>query len=150
MLLFLFLTAAESSNGLDLPPANDLLGRWMAFAVAILVPLSAIAAAKVQAKKNPINGPTPTVSPDSATPRLDVGQAYLAQFVTHLTDRVKLTEAKNEDLERKFLDVLEKYATTRAELATTNARLEAVTADNVDLRDEVNVLTGQLRGRGNV
>lgn len=122
----------------------------MAFAVAVIVPLSAIAAAKIQAKKNPINGPAPLPVVDSTTPRLDVGQAYLAQFVTHLTDRVKLTEAKNEDLERKYLELLEKYATTRAELATTNTRLEAVTADNVDLRDEVNVLTGQLRGRGNV
>lgn len=149
MLLFLLLTAAEQ-GGLDLPPADDRLGQLLAWSAAILVPASAVVAAKIQARKNPINGPTPIPAPDSATPRLDVGQAYLAQFVTHLTDRVKLTEAKNEDLERKFLELMEKYATTRAELATTNARLEAVTADNVELRDNVNVLTGQLRGRGNV
>lgn len=144
MLLFLLLIAAAP----DLPPAaDDPAGLWIARAIAVLVPISAIIAAKIQAKKNPSNGPTPLASPDSSTPRLDVGQAYLAQFVTHLTDRVRLTEAKNEDLERKYLEVLEKYATTRADLATTNVRLEAVLADNVELRDEVNILRGRLRGR---
>lgn len=160
MLLLLLIAASTTSTGpLDSSSAADPTSRWIALAVAFLPVAGSIIAAKIQAKRNPTNGPNPLV--ESATPRLDASQGYLERYVKHLDDQVKATEqryeerlraaeAKYEDLERRFLTAFQERAQTQIQLSTVTAQLEAMKADNADLRDRVHELQGRLRGRNDV
>lgn len=149
MLLLLLYLAADPGSNLDLPPADDPTGRWIATSIAALTVIGPLIAARIQAKKSPANGPTSPATDPSATPRLDATQGYLERYVASLEHRVEQTEARNAELDRKYLELLDKYAATNAKLATTQAQLEAVHHDNLELRDEVHLMRGQLRGRGN-
>ena len=151
LLLVLIYSFAEPGTNLDLPPADDPTGRWIATGVAVLTVIGPLIAARIQAKKGSANGPVTTVADPSAssTPRLDVTQDYLQKYIASLEKRVEQTEAKNEEAERRYLDLLAKYADVNAKLATTNAQLENVHAANLELRDQLHLLQGQLRGRGN-
>lgn len=148
LLMFLLYTVAEPGSQLDLPPADDPAGRWIATTVAVLTVLGPLAAAKLQAKKGATNGPSPSTPVESATPRLDVTQGYLERYVASLEKRVEHTEAKNDELDRKNLELLDKLSAATAQIATMSVQLEQVHAANLELRDQVHMMQGQLRGRG--
>lgn len=142
LLLLLIATVVATTTpgtGLELPaPAPDPKGQWLALVVAVLPVIGSIVAAKIQAKRGQFNGLEPLFV--GQTPRLDVGQEYLERYVQNLDDQINTLKIKNDDLEQKFLQVLEDRATIRAQL-------EAMRVDNIELRDEINVLRGRLRGR---
>jgi septal ring factor EnvC (AmiA/AmiB activator) len=144
LLWTLFLAVEPGTGGLDLPPKDDLAGRWIVGAVLILTPLIPYLVAKVQAKKPASNGPTPLTA-DSATPRIDAGQQYLERFVKSLEDRIKATEAKNEDLSQQVQKLLQERATFAAQVESLHADVVELRADNVELRAE----NRALRSRGN-
>lgn len=142
MLLYLLLSAVAPGNGgLDIPPADDPTGRIIVIVVAGLAVLGPYITAKVAAKKGASNGPVPLASPDSPTPRLDLGQQYLERYVKGLEDSVKSVESENVDLRKQLLGLIEDRATFRAQN-------EALRADIAGLREEIHELRGQLRGRG--
>lgn len=141
MLLWLLLTITTDPS-LDLPPVEDPVGRLIATIVAVAIPVSAVAVARIQAKKAPGHSPLPLPGVDSPTPRMDLGQEYLAKFVQHLENSDRLTNAKYDDLNAKYLDLLEKYA-------TISARYEVLRVEANELRNEVHVLRGRVQGRGN-
>lgn len=146
MLLWLLVTLVEpGGGGLDLPPADDPVGRWIVGAVMLLTPTLPLLLAKLQSKKPASNGPTPLTS-GVDTPRLDVGQQFLERFVKGLEDRVAVTEAKNEDLDRRYQVLLEERAMFRTQVENLKADNVELRADNVELRAEVRAMRSRLNG----
>lgn len=142
-LWLLILSNVEPGAGIDLPPATDTTGRWIVGTVMLAIPICSVLAAYFQSKKPKTNGPSLTTS-FSDTPRLDLGQEYLAKWVKHLEDSERFTQAKYEDLERKseakhqelerkYFDLLEKYATIKAQY---EALREVVVRGRIQEREE--------------
>ena len=149
MLLVFLYDVIHTAPGVDIPPQTDPGGRLLVTILALLTALSPLVLVKYQNKKNqnPSNGPTP-VPAASDTPRLDATQGYLEKYVASLEKRVEQTEAKNAELDRKYAELMERHSVQTAQLATTNVQLETVHAANLELRDKLHLMEGQLRGRG--
>lgn len=144
LLLLLLATSATQSNGLDLPPATDPVGRWIASSIAVFAVIGPLIAARIQAKRGGVSngpgGPAPPVGDIAAsTASLDVGKQYLDRLVANLEDQVKEIKAENKDLRAQVTGLIEDRATVRAQL-------EAMRVDNSDLRDEIHTLRGRLQG----
>lgn len=114
----------EPGAGVELPPSTDQSGRWMVVAIMLGPPLLLLITGFLN-KKPKINGPTPLAPGGSDTPRLDVNKEYLDKFVKRLEDGESHAQARSEDLdrkwqvkydelERKYLDLMEKYAMVNA------------------------------------
>lgn len=142
MLLYLFILAVEPGNGVEIPPATDPTGRIIALAVAFLAVVGPYATAKVSAKKGVSNGPTPLNGTPSTTPRLDERADYLKIYVKGLEDAVEALKLENAEQRKQILEL------TRVS-ATSIAQNEALREDIAGLREEIQELRGQLRGRGN-
>ena len=156
MLLALLLAAVEPGTGLDLPPDSDPTGRLIVAAVALIGAVSPILLAKIQAKKNASNTPTPLPG-DSPTPRLDVGEGMAQRLFKELEDRriedaaryearLAAAEAKSEDLRKQVQSLIEERATFRAQVESFRAENAELRAENVEVRAELRALRGRLNG----
>lgn len=148
LLLLLLIAATTPGNGsIDLPPASDPAGRWIAAGVAVLIPALAIVKAKIEAKKNPSNGPTPLVA-TLQTPRLDVNEEYLKEYVKGLVEDRATFKAENRELKAQVIELVEDRATFKAENKALRIDVARMQGEMAELQGEMAELRGRLRGRG--
>lgn len=151
LVLWVWAMADPGTGAISIPPDSDPVARWVAIGLLVFWAISPLALARIQKTKSGSNvvGEKPLPPSEALTTRLDVNQGYLERYIESLDARVRDTEAKADrqaelaavrytDLERRYQDELQ----SRAKLG---AQVEALTADNIELRAETAELRAEIR-----
>ncbi len=151
LVLWVWAMADPGTGAISIPPDSDPVARWVAIGLLVFGAISPLALARIQKTKSGSNvvGEKPLPPTESPTVRLDIGQAYLERYIESLDARVRDTEAKADraaaDAATRYADLDRRYQNELEARAKLGAQVEALTADNIELRAETAELRAEIR-----